>query len=95
MCATVVLDGARLCTLRDLDAVARLQVAASRAGCTLVVVNASEDLRRLVDLAGLRDVLDVRSCVDPCGSPRQSVRQAEQRKQAAVDEVRDADDSAL
>ena len=39
------------------DALARLQVAAGRLGCTVRLRNASAGLRELVALMGLRDVL--------------------------------------
>ncbi len=39
------------------DALARLQLAARRHGCRVLLRNASEDLRRLVELMGLTDVL--------------------------------------
>lgn len=39
------------------DALARLQLAAGRAGCTVRLQHASDDLRRLVAFMGLADVL--------------------------------------
>ncbi|HEX3328758.1 MAG TPA: STAS domain-containing protein [Gaiellales bacterium] len=39
------------------DALARLQLAARRRGCRVVLQHASEDLRRLVHFMGLADVL--------------------------------------
>ena len=39
------------------DALARLQLAAGRLGCTVRLRNASAELRELVALMGLRDVL--------------------------------------
>jgi hypothetical protein len=39
------------------DALARLQLAAGRLGCRVLLRNASDDLRRLVVLMGLSDVL--------------------------------------
>jgi ABC-type transporter Mla MlaB component len=39
------------------EALARLQLAARRAGCTVRLRNPSSELRRLVDFMGLRDVL--------------------------------------
>jgi ABC-type transporter Mla MlaB component len=41
------------------DALARLQLAAKRRGCSLVLRNASRDLAELVGLMGLADVLAV------------------------------------
>jgi len=46
-------------TLESVDALARLRLAASRRGCRLHVRNASRELRELVALAGLDDVLGV------------------------------------
>jgi ABC-type transporter Mla MlaB component len=40
------------------DALARLQLAAKRRGCTLVLVNVSRELAELVDLMGLSKVLN-------------------------------------
>src|SRR5947207_2019475 len=42
------------------DALARLQLVARRNGCRVVLCNASEDLRGLVALMGLTDVLPER-----------------------------------
>ena len=42
------------------DALARLQLAARRHRCRVLLRNASEDLRRLVELIGLTDVLPER-----------------------------------
>lgn len=39
------------------DALAQLQLAARRSGCQVRLLNASQDLRALVVLMGLRDVL--------------------------------------
>ncbi len=39
------------------DALARLQLAARRTGCTVRLQNASSELLELVDFMGLRDVL--------------------------------------
>jgi hypothetical protein len=44
------------------DALARLQVAASRAGGIVVVRNASDELRELISFAGLDDVLPTYDC---------------------------------
>ncbi len=40
-----------------LDALARLQLAVRRRGCELLLVNVSPNLRELVELAGLDEVL--------------------------------------
>ena len=61
------------------DALARLQLAAKRRGCSLVLRNASRELAELVWLMGLADVLAV--------EPR---RQAEQREERpGVEEERE------
>jgi len=39
------------------DALARLQLAASRLGCRVVLANASRELRELIAFLGLEDVL--------------------------------------
>lgn len=39
------------------DALARMQLAARRSRCTVLLCNASDDLRELVAFMGLRDVL--------------------------------------
>lgn len=65
-CARLTASGARLvlCDVRraavdavTVDALARLQLAARRHGCTVRLVHASPALRELVDLMGLPDVL--------------------------------------
>ena len=62
-----------------IDALARLQLAAKRRGCSLVLRNASRELAELVGLMGLADVLAV--------EPR---RQAEQREERlGVEEERE------
>jgi anti-anti-sigma regulatory factor len=43
--------------LRAVGALARLAVAARRLGVALVLVGASDDLRALIELAGLSDAL--------------------------------------
>ncbi|HZT90525.1 MAG TPA: hypothetical protein VFA05_00650 [Gaiellaceae bacterium] len=47
------------CRLDVVDALARLELAARRRGVRIVVVGASADLRALIELAGLSDVLPV------------------------------------
>jgi len=56
--------GLALCDVRGVDvdavtvdALARLQLAARRTGCTVRLANASGELLELVDFMGLRDVL--------------------------------------
>jgi hypothetical protein len=53
------------------DALARLQLAARRAGRRLQLRDASDDLRKLIAFAGLDDVLRV--------EPRRKVEEREQR----------------
>ena len=57
-----------------IDALARLHLAAKRAGARLVVDGASRDLRALVDLVGLADVLELR----PASGRRAEAEQWEQ-----------------
>jgi len=67
------------------DALARLQLAAKRRGCSIVLRNASRDLAELVGLMGLAEVL----AVEPG-------RQAEQREERlGVEEERELDDPAV
>jgi anti-anti-sigma regulatory factor len=89
----VVCDAAELRRV-DLDAIdtlARLALAARRLGCRVRVENAPPDLRDLVVLVGLADVL-------PC-SPRSGLEaggQAEQRKESGgVEEEGDPADPAV
>jgi len=71
--------------LSTVDALARLQLAAQRLGLELRVLHAPDELRELVDLAGLAEVLGV----EPRG-------QAEEREQRlGVEEERELGDPAL
>ncbi len=55
---TYVCDVGRLAAgLSSVDALARLQLTASRHGCRFCLRNASEDLRGLIAFVGLTDVL--------------------------------------
>lgn len=76
---------------RTIDALARLQLAARHGGHRLVLVAPGAELRELVELCGLAEVLP---CVDT--DPRsglQPVGQAEQREPARrVEEERDPAD---
>ena len=67
---------ARSADLALVDALARLQLAARRHGLSVRVRDASEDLRALVELAGLAGVLGI----EPRGQP-------ELREQLGVEEV--------
>lgn len=67
------------------DALARLQLAAARCGCQISLRGASRQLRDLLRLMGLADVVG-------CG---ELVRQPEQREQGGTEEVGDPDDPAV
>jgi hypothetical protein len=61
-----VLDADRLApTLATIDALARLQLAARRAGCALRLRRPSPELCDLVRLAGLAGALGVEACGEP------------------------------
>ncbi|HEY0417171.1 MAG TPA: hypothetical protein VGC78_12380 [Gaiellaceae bacterium] len=67
------------------DALARLQLAARRAGFRIAVERAPEQVRELIALAGLEEALGV-----------EPLRQVEQREQRlGVEEERQLDDPAL
>ena len=70
------------------DALARLQLTARRAGCSIRLRNPSAEILALIDLIGLRDVLP------PCGAlPRESKREPEHRVEAlGVEEEGDPGD---
>jgi anti-anti-sigma regulatory factor len=72
----VALLDARKPDLALVDALVRLQLAARRRGAALRVVNVSEDLRGLLELVGLADVLTL--------EPR---REAELGEQLGIEEV--------
>ena len=57
--ATWPLEGAGRPDLLAIDDLARLQLAARRLGCGIQVRDPSADLRALLDLAGLLEVLEV------------------------------------
>jgi ABC-type transporter Mla MlaB component len=74
--------------LEAIDAIARLALAAQRLGCALRLENASPDLRDLVALVGLAEVV---SCWTASGI--ESGGQAEQREvPGGVEEERDPAD---
>jgi ABC-type transporter Mla MlaB component len=59
---TIVVDASHVAAdLRSVDALASLQLAAKRLGGAVVLQGASDDLRRLIALAGLEQVLAVES----------------------------------
>ena len=71
--------------LAAVDALARLQLAARRRGCTLLLTGASDALRALIDLVGLADAL-----------PGVLERQSEQREhRRGVEEEAELDDPPL
>ena len=71
--------------LEIVDALARLQLAARRAGYRIEVKNAPDDLVELVELAGLDEVLGV--------EPRRQPEEREER--LGVEEERELDDAAV
>jgi predicted lactoylglutathione lyase/ABC-type transporter Mla MlaB component len=74
------------CDAVTVDALARLQLAAQRLGCRVLLRNASPDLRALVAFMGLTDVL-------PVDAPRIS-RRVSRRTPVARHEVRKGDPMA-
>ena len=68
--------------LVTLDVLARLQLAAKRRGYILELTSASDELRELIDLAGLSDVLGVQTR----GKPE------EREQRLRVEEERELDD---
>ena len=58
-CTPIVVDVGALVDpdVRAVDALARMQVVARRAGCTIRLRDATDRLRELVELMGLRDAL--------------------------------------
>jgi hypothetical protein len=72
------------CDLATVDALARLELAARRAGCRLVVLDPPDELRELVAFCGLEEVLRL--------EPR---RQPEEREEPlGVEEEGELDDPA-
>jgi hypothetical protein len=81
----IVLDAGSLApTLATVDALARLQVAARRAGCALRLRRLSPELCDLVRLAGLADALGV----EAGGQPE------EREERLGVEEEAELDDPA-
>jgi hypothetical protein len=60
--AIVVDAGALAADLGTLDALARLQLNAQRIGQTIRLRGPSSELRRLIDVSGLSEVLRLESC---------------------------------
>ena len=52
-------DAGARCDVLLVDALARVQLAAARLGCSMRVCGASRELCELLELAGLRDVVRV------------------------------------
>jgi hypothetical protein len=79
--------GERAPSLETVDALARLQLIARQMGVVLLVRTDGDDLRRLIRLAGLDEIL---ICV---GSLElEALGQPEAREQAGVEEVVDVED---
>lgn len=66
------------------DLVARLQLAARQAGCSIVVRDPSPELSELFDLAGLAGLAGM---MERCGSALQAGGEAEGPEQLGVQEV--------
>lgn len=75
------------------EALARLQLAVTRAGATLELARAGRELRDLLALLGLDDVL--RCACPPRRSGVEVDRHLEQREQVGVDEEVDPGDHAV
>jgi hypothetical protein len=65
--AIVVEAGALPADVSTIDALARLQLNARRIGQSILLRGAAADLLRLIDFAGLGEVL----CVEPVGQPEE------------------------
>lgn len=75
---------------RTVEALARLQLAARRGGRRIVLHGPCRELRELVALCGLSEVLP---CAEASASGVEPIRQAEEREPArGVEEERDAGD---
>jgi hypothetical protein len=79
----VVLDVSSMVNpdMSDVDALAGLQLLARRLGSSIVLDQVGDDLRLLIEFAGLGEVLPSRP-----GSIREATLETEQRKQVGVDE---------
>jgi hypothetical protein len=74
--------------LELIGTLARLQLEARRVGCAIGVRDSAPELRELLDLAGLTEVLDAAcGCVCPSGSVLEVVGQPEGGEQLGVEEV--------
>jgi hypothetical protein len=78
------------CDLAVVDALARLQLAARRWGCSIRLRGAEDEVLGLVDLLGLKEVLI--GGPDPPESAREVPGEAERLEQFEVEEVVLADD---
>lgn len=81
-----------------LDALARLQLTARRFGVTIRLQNAGPDLARLIECAGLADVLivcDAGGAGDAGSSGVEVDRQVEEGEQGRVDEEVHGGDGAV
>lgn len=81
-------DGIRA-DLALVDALIRLQLAARRLGCSIRLRNPGEELRELLDLVGLADVVASRP-----GLPNEAEGKVEHGEQLAAEEVVEPGDPA-
>ena len=86
----VAVEGLECPDLAVVDALARLQLAARRLGYSIGLRNASAELRGLLDLVGLADVVR-----DAAALPLEARWEAEGGKQLRVEEVVQPGDPAL
>jgi anti-anti-sigma regulatory factor len=78
----VVVEGLDCPDLAVVDALARLQLAARRLGYSIGLRNPSPELRALLDLVGLADVVR-----DTAALPLEAQREAKGGKQLGIEEV--------
>ena len=78
----VAVEGLDHPDLAVVDALARLQLAARRVGCSIGLRNPSAELCALLDLVGLADVV-----AEVAALPLEARREAEGGKQLGVEEV--------
>jgi hypothetical protein len=76
--------------MSDVDALAGLQLLARRLGSAIVLDHAGNELRSLIEFAGLGEILLPRA-----GSVLESDREVEQREQVGVDEEVDPGNAIL
>jgi hypothetical protein len=76
--------------MSDVDALAGLQLLAHRLGSQIALDHVGDELRSLIEFAGLGELLLSRA-----GSVLESDREVEQREQAGVDEEVDPGDAIV